>query len=97
METEGWCNGTVAGLAARAQRLLVTRGKDGADEWAGGRLRHSPIYEVGGCALGLPPPMALPLLPDGPATGTGLLLLATPAINTCRSLLPPAVRSACAD
>lgn len=46
VETEVWANGTVAELAARTSRFLVTRGKDGADEWRRGALRHVPVWEV---------------------------------------------------
>lgn len=48
VETEVWPNGTVAALAARTRRFLVTRGKDGADEWRGHRMQHAPVFEVGG-------------------------------------------------
>ncbi|EFN54947.1 hypothetical protein CHLNCDRAFT_134701 [Chlorella variabilis] len=47
VETEVWANGTVAALAARTRRFLVTRGKEGADEHLGRSqaVRH-PVAEV---------------------------------------------------
>jgi hypothetical protein len=48
VETDAWPNGTVATLAARTARFLLTRGKDGADEHLGGSLARHPVFEVGG-------------------------------------------------
>lgn len=44
-----WPNGTVADLAARTHRFLVTRGKDGADEWRGPLMQRIPVYPVSAC------------------------------------------------
>lgn len=48
VETEVWPNGTVAELAARTQRFLVTRGKEGADEWRGPLVQRIPVFPVRG-------------------------------------------------
>jgi hypothetical protein len=46
VETDGWPNGTVADLAARTHCFLVTRGKEGADEYRGRSVQRLPISEV---------------------------------------------------
>lgn len=46
VETEVWPNGTVAELAARTQRFLVTRGKEGADEWRGPLVQRIPVFPI---------------------------------------------------
>ena len=59
MEADGWGNGngTVAGLAARTSRFLVTRGGEGADEWTGPAVQRHPVFDVpvvdtnGACVL----------------------------------------------
>lgn len=47
VETDTWPNTTVAQLAHRTSRFLVTRGKDGADEYVGctAVTRH-PVFQV---------------------------------------------------
>jgi hypothetical protein len=63
VETDGWRNGSVAELAAQTRAFLVTRGKEGADEFVGREGRRYPAAEVGpggpaaavmGCTAGLP-------------------------------------------
>lgn len=46
VETDGWGNGTVAELASRTHRFLVTRGGNGADEWRGEEVRRHPVFDV---------------------------------------------------
>ncbi|PSC72324.1 sugar kinase [Micractinium conductrix] len=48
VEADGWGNGngTVAGLAARTSRFLVTRGGEGADEWTGPAVQRHPVFDV---------------------------------------------------
>lgn len=41
-----WRNGTVEGLAACTRAFLVTRGGEGADEYAGASRRHHPVFAV---------------------------------------------------
>lgn len=46
VETDAWPNGTVAGLATRTRRFLVTRGKDDADEYIGATAQRHPVVQV---------------------------------------------------
>ncbi len=48
-----WPNGTVADLAARTHRFLVTRGKEGADEWRGPLVQRIPVFPVSWTAGGM--------------------------------------------
>lgn len=94
VETEVWANGTVAALAARTRRFLVTRGKEGADEHLGRSqaVRH-PVAEVGspvGSAASAAP-ARWPARAAGAAAPPCLSLMAAPLACLARAAQVDAV------
>lgn len=82
-----WRNGTVADLAARTHRFLVTRGADGADEWRGRHVQRTPVFQVRIRASSALPLRCAALLCSAVSEVPRTLLLACLSPLSCRPTL----------